>query len=157
MKKKKRNRRASGIYDRKFLVFGVDTGDGWRIIREIDYAAGMELVADGRLRRVRSMDGRLIGFQLRPAIAHENEELLSHAAITARENFLNAGTAFIGGRSRTAGLSEEARMCRVHPVTGEKLPPEDDEELIVEKLKAWARPATRGGDRAVRVYPKVNL
>lgn len=162
MRKHTRNRNYRCALDRQFLVFGPDTAQGWRVTRQISYADGVELVKAGKFRRVTSADGRLIGFQPIPRGFVDGDvklpaRLASCSAISARESMSNAGTAFAGGRSRTENMTEEQRLCRVHSKTGDLLGAEDAIERAVAKVNAWARPATRGGDRAVRVYPKVIL
>ena len=98
--------------------------------------------------------GRFEGYNLVEAPPRTDESLpslLSTASISSREVLANAG---VLGRSRTAGLREDERLTRRHPVTGHRLPAEDFVERAQAKVKLWTEPAPGRGDRAVRVYPK---
>ena len=57
--------------------------------------------------------------------------------ITAREMELVAGQAFKYGKSRTAGMTEEQRLTRVHSLTRKQLPAEDAVERAAAKLQYW--------------------
>lgn len=107
----------------------------------------MQMVNEGLLRRIFNQRGMLIGFQeIRRGDPDDRDVKLTTglhvcAAISARENELNAGTAFRAGASRTAKMSEVQRGQRIHSKTGDVLPAEDSVERAVAKVAAWQRPS----------------
>ena len=118
--------------NRNFSLWSSETDYGWRVVRQISFVEGEGKVARGEWRRVADTFGNHIGYQ---ALANfkSDEELPSGASSTSInvwECLLNAG---LGGRSRTAGLSEDERISRKTRF-GKPLPPEDDVERAQAKV-----------------------
>jgi hypothetical protein len=138
-----------------FHLFSADTSAGWRIIQRVSYAYGESRRAHGEFRRVHDEFGRHVGYQ---AMEQRHDATVSsdpsRAALCVPEMKANAG---LFGGSRTARLQEMDRVGRHHPQSGRLLPEEDFVERAKMKVKLWPWPANRGGDRAVRVYPKTAL
>jgi hypothetical protein len=131
--------------------------DGIRVTHRTSFAKGEALVAAGKAER--RMEGGLQCYQLLPPQPCPTQPLrFSPAALGAAEIMANAG---LMGASRTACLSAEQRLTRVHPKSGRLLPEEDFVERTQKLVKAYPHSANfhdmkkRGiSDRAVRVYPK---
>lgn len=134
-------RRTAQNYSRPLKLFHADTRKGWKVIARISYADGIARVKMGTFRRVFSVDKKLIGFQHLPA-SEGSVTLpakLSACCITVAECEANAGTAFRGGKSRTAGMGDARRKARVCARTGKQLPAVDFVEAAQAKVRAWAR------------------
>ena len=130
------------------------TATGNRSSRWISEKEVIRGLARGSMREYYDEFGRFKGYELidvPPPTDESLPSLISTASISSREVLANAG---LMGRSRTAGLREDERLTRRHPVTGHRLPAEDFVERSQEKVKLWTQPAPGRGDRAVRVYPK---
>lgn len=156
-----RPNRRSGL--QTLIVFSPETTLGWRVLRRISRAEYETRLAAGEFRPVVDEFGNLIGCQpitLRHVTKAGPNTPASEICISRREMEIFAGTAFRGGRSRTAGLSEQQRMeraSRVHPRTGKLLLPEDAIERVEEKVRLQTESANYhdgGRDRAPRVYPR---
>jgi hypothetical protein len=149
-----------------FYLYPADTTLGWRVIRRVTAAQGVAKLAAGQWREVFDEYGNHWGYQV-VANFRTDQELPSGASsssITVREMLLNAGVFFPNGKSRTAGMTEDKRISRKHPISGKKLAPEDAVERARAKVSQWPHPASRiddgtgaprYGDLAVRVYPKI--
>jgi hypothetical protein len=138
----------------EFVVFCTNTTLGWSVTRRIAYATGERMVEQGKMRRVVDGVGLHIGYQ--PVNCHAEAGLvkpstdISSSTLGQAEIKANAG---LMGKSRTSHLGKN-REARLHPKSGELMPEMDFVERVQEKVKGWPRSANRGGDRAVRVYPK---
>ena len=108
-------------------------------------------LANGEWREVYDEHGNYWGCQVL-ANFKKDEDLPSGAtstSITVRECMLNAG---LGGRSRTAGMSEEKRISRKSGF-GKSLPPEDAVERAAEKVKEFGRNRFRAAPIALLTSP----
>ena len=117
-----------------------NTTHGWSLIRNISHEAGEHKCALGVAKRVYDSVGEFAGYQAIEAAQAESESLPSSASITLREMMAFAGTAFPGGKSRTArmGDDEARRMGRINPATGLALPAEDYIELVIAKVAMFS-------------------
>lgn len=135
-----------------FHLFSADVSAGWRVIQRVSFAYGEHRCALGEFRRVYDEFRRHVGYQsVEQRYDSTTGSDMSRAALAAPEMKANAG---LMGRSRTKGLSGPDREGRVHPKSGRLLPAEDFIERAQELVKQYPHSANRGGDRAVRVYPK---
>ena len=149
-------------------VYAAETVLGWRIIDQVGADIAAQQVGLRRWREVFYEDGTLAGVQpLKPAERMALGDVLigrlMAVTITLPELKRNAG---LYGRSHTIGMPEWRRLCR-HARYDEKkiLPPEDLNELAIEKVRLWPYPASRigtqedgspvFGDKAIRVYPPI--
>ena len=147
--------------DRSIDVYSADTSQGWRIIRKVTAIYAFEKVVAGYWKEIFDHIGNFIGVQIL-AVVKSDEEIPSGATaatITFIEIIRNAG---LEGRSRTIGRDENFRITRENPKDGKPLPPEDNIERAIAKVKQWPFPASRidngrgkpvFGDRAIRCYP----
>lgn len=108
-------------------------------------------VAAGELEPIDDSDGVVIAYQRKKAPAriamkvkpaHVPGSFPSEASpvsISAAEMTLYAGRHFPGGKSRTAGMGDVARECRVSAAAreGRRVPAEDRVELVVAKVGAF--------------------
>lgn len=97
------------------------------------------MLARGAWRDVYDDLGNHIGYQMIAAaeILRSSSDPLpnsSASSITVGELKLNAG---LGGKSRTAGMSENMRITRRDLKTGASLPPEDAIEKAQTKVREW--------------------
>lgn len=135
------------------LLFSTNTTLGWTATQRTSYPAGETKVERGEWRRVLDDHGELVGYQpvvheVRPVASNDH----SRCALQVPEMRANAG---LMGRSRTAHLPEDQRKVRLHPKSGRLLPEEDFVERVGHLMLIYPQLANRGGDRAVRVYPKM--
>jgi hypothetical protein len=112
------------------------------------------MVAKGMCREVYDAQGNHIGFQFMPG--HRDDEvrlsMQSSSGLVPKDIVLNAGRAFKNGKSKTAHLTEEQRVHRVHAKTGKILPPEDAVEKVEAKVRVWPDLAGKKKD-ILRVWP----
>jgi hypothetical protein len=136
---KNRNQRRQSAGSPTYLLFDAETALGWRVIRHVSGAQGEEMLARGAWRDVYDDLGNHIGYQMIAAaeILRSSSDPLpnsSASSITVGELKLNAG---LGGKSRTAGMSENMRITRRDLKTGASLPPEDAIEKAQTKVREW--------------------
>ncbi len=120
--------------DGAISLYPAETSLGWRVIGTTTAPIAAERLARGEWREVYDEHGNFWGYQVLANFT-KDEDLPSGASstsITVRECELNAG---LGGRSRTAGMTEEQRISRKNKF-GKALPPEDAVERAQEKVKA---------------------
>ncbi len=123
--------------DRSVPVYPVDTTLGWRVISHVTKAHASEKMARGEWREVHDEHGNFWGCQML-ANFKKDEDLPSGASstsITVNECFLNAG---LGGKSRTARMTEDERLSRKDGF-GHPLPPEDAVERAQTKVAEFGR------------------
>ena len=143
-------------------LYPADISNGWRVIRIVSFALGLEKVARGEWTLVNDEQGNPFYFQVKTNFKTDQDlpSGASSASITLGEVLRNAG---LFGKSRTAGMTEDARLSRPRLPNGHAPAPEDAIERAQEKVKQWPFPASRVddgsgtpvfGDRACRVYPK---
>jgi hypothetical protein len=131
------------VYEGELEVWPADASNGWRAIRIVEFAYGLDKVARGEWDLVDDPEtGEPWYFQMR-ANFRTDEELpaaagASSSSITARESKLNAMTVFRDGRSHTAGMSEERRISRKDKF-GKPLPPEDAVERVQAKVAEFGK------------------
>jgi hypothetical protein len=138
-------RRRRRQQDGKLWLFSPVTTLGWRATRWIHPDEGERKVAIGQLRHVLDPSGKLIGYQMAEGMPRD-ENMPSRRApvsLSVHDMELIAGQTFPKGKSKTAGLPEDLRISRVHPLSGRALPPEDDVERAVAKLGAYAETRLR--------------
>lgn len=133
-----------------FHLYSADPS--WNHIKNVSYAYGEHRCSLGEWHRVHNGFGVHVGY--RPLEKVHDSTVSSdpsRAALGAPEMKAMAG---LMGRSRTKGLRPHDREGRVHPKSGRLLAAEDFVERTEELVKMYTQFANRGGDRAVRVYPK---
>jgi hypothetical protein len=150
-------------------LYSADTGEGYRLIKIVSSSYGEERVAKGEWRRLYDpMLHRLVGYQpveRRFDVTESSDP--SHATLLQPEMKANAG---LFGRSRTQGMRAQDREGRMHPKSHRLLPEEDFVErvqVLVREIYPQSanfadinlkRPGLApGGDRAVRMYPKLQV
>ena len=125
-----------------YLLFNPNTTLGWSVARRISFERGEQMVAWGTVVQVNDEFGRHIGYKFRDASEPKTPLIKVSGStaptIRAKESMANAG---LMGGSRTARLSDEQRLSRIHPLSGKLLAPEDMVERAREK---------------VRIYPEVS-
>jgi hypothetical protein len=148
-------------------VYSPWTNLGWRVTRTIDIGEGEAKVRCGHFRHVHDENGKVVGYQ--PVIevqvsSSSTPSDPSRAALGRGEMRAAAG---LMGSSRTAHLGELDKLSRVDERTGKPLPPEDFVERVQALMDAYPASANfrdirlkrrglaPGGDRAVRVYPRM--
>jgi hypothetical protein len=168
-KSRSERRAASGLV---IALFSINT-IGWKVIRQVPVSYALEQIALKKWREIWFENGELAGVQpLKPEEKKTlNQVLLERliaVTITLPELKRNAG---LYGRSHTLGMAEWKRLKRHARFDENKiLPPEDETERAIEKVRLWPYPAsvmrTRHGDavtdekgkplfedKAIRVYP----
>lgn len=147
-------------------VYSPWTNLGWRVTRTIDIGEGEAKVRGGHFRHVHDEAGKIIGYQpvVEVVMPSSTPSDPSRAALGCAEMRAAAG---LMGSSRTAHLREIDKLERVDERTGKKLPPEDFVERVQQLMDAYSESANfrdirvkraglaPGGDRAVRVYPRM--
>lgn len=146
------NERRAQSSERCISVYPADTTLGWRVIKMVSAQLAMAKLALGVWREVHDEHGSFQGCQVLATVKSDSElpSGASSTSITVNECELNAG---LGGKSRTAGLSEDKRISRFR-TDGKALPPEDAIERAEAKVREWTE---LHGDRAIRVYPKTSV
>ena len=155
------NRRAIAL-DRCIDVYSADTSLGWRIVRKVTALYAFNKVIEGKWVEIFDDIGNFYGVQIIAAVKSDQElpSGSTAATITYLELIRNAG---LEGRSRTMGRDENYRITRYSSVSSKALPPEDNIERAIAKVKQWPFPASRiddgrgtpiYGDRAIRCYPR---
>jgi len=139
----------------QFSLYPAETLLGWRVIRNVSYAQGEEMVVQGKWREVYDEHGNHIGYQMRPSRSDDLEILSrsSSSGIVRSEMEINAGRVFSKGKSHTAGMSEARRMIRTNRDTGKALPPEDRIERVTSKVRVWPDVEACAND-ILRVWPR---
>jgi hypothetical protein len=124
--------------DNQFFLFDGNIALGWRVTRRVSHQDGERMVATGHARPVNDHNGVHIGYQMQQPAPVKNgvPAKPTPALLSAKEMDLIAGQAFAGGQSRTFGRSEVMRLTRTNPWTGKLLPPEDEVERALAKLRA---------------------
>lgn len=139
----------------RFPLFSSETILGWSVLKQVSAFKGEDMVALGIWREVYDEQNNHIGFQIMPGRQNEQVKLSmqSSSGLVARDIVLNAGAVFRGGKSRTAGLTEDQRANRRHPKTNKLLAPEDAVEQVQAKVRVW--PDLKDGKQDIlRVWPK---
>jgi hypothetical protein len=140
-------------------LYPVDASRGWRVIRYVNFAKGLERAAKGEWALRNDEQGNPWYFQI-VASFKTDQDLPSGAtssSITSRECMLNAGViekrngVILGAKSRTMRMTEDERLSQPKRPNGRVPPPEDAIERAIAKVREWPLPH---GDRSVRVYPK---
>jgi hypothetical protein len=132
-------RRHPSPHSNSFPLYAAETTLGWRVVRQIPLAEAERKVELGVFVRVYNEQFECVGYQVidsRPT----DEKLPSRqssSSISASEIQANALVIFPGGSSRTERMSEERRVSRRHPISGNALPAEDFVELATGKVRAW--------------------
>jgi hypothetical protein len=92
-------------------LYAGNTAQGWRIVKQVPMAQGLEKVAQRKWRRLDFLDGNFAGFQLVEALEQPSVTGKmpgwSPTAITAKESQMNAG---LYGPSQTMGMTEWERL-----------------------------------------------
>jgi hypothetical protein len=133
-----------------YRVYEFNRNGSRRIVELATLRRGQRLVRRGVAEEALDWDGKTLCYRLKDDMPNLARALgadgyrpgydgPSNAALTLAEVDAVAGTNFKYGRSRTAGMSEEKRLNRVHPKTHKVLPAEDIVERATAKLQAWAR------------------
>jgi hypothetical protein len=94
-------------------LYAGNAAQGWRIVKQVPMALGLEKVAERKWRRLEFEDGSLAGFEPgepleRPSVAGMMPGW-SPTTITAKDSQVNAG---LYGPSQTKGLTEWQRLHR---------------------------------------------
>ena len=141
--------------NKQFPLYHSETVHGFREIRRVSAANGHDMTARGLWREVYDSLNNLVGYQVMPSMKDDLQVLSmrSSTAMVARDIVLNAGQAFKGGKSRTAGMTEDQRLTRRHNQTGKVLPPEDAVERVEAKIRVY--PEITGAKQDIlRVWPR---
>lgn len=131
-----------------FRVYEFGANGSRRIVELTSRGRAMRMVRAGVIEEALDWDGVTVYYRRlqpkrRAAAAlgmRDDGEIVSVpscAALTRNEVEAVVGTAFKFGKSRTAGMSEEKRTSRMHPVTHRVMAAEDLVELATAKLQAW--------------------
>lgn len=135
--------------NRGMLLFDTNITLGWRVVRDVSFAAGEAKVESGEWQRVYDAAMNHIGYQPMKGEKPIDEgipSIHSCASISRSETEINAG---LRGESHTAGMVEMERSRRI----ARGLMPEDKVERVVAKIRVWKKLGAKRGDIA-RVWPK---
>ena len=133
-----------------FDLYPSNTSLGWRVVRKVTYAKGMEKCALGLWRKVYDEQHNHVGFQI-GAYDDCSNVVGSRPTPTAIARFEMEINAL--SKSRTAHLCEDQRVSRSNRQTGKALPPEDRAERVQAKVRVWPEVEARKQD-ILRVWPK---
>lgn len=126
-------------------VYDAYNRSGWRVVKRIGWKEAGDLVRAGAARELcDALTGDVMGVEMGQPVATENgipSLDVSDGSLSAFEMQVNAG---LYGVSRTATMTEEQKVSRVHPKSGRVLAPEDVVERTREKIRIYREPLSAG-------------